>query len=230
MTDQRARLVAACRILFAEGHEHFFLGHASVREAIGGDRFWVKPSGLGLGEVSLGDLILLDLEGSRVAGMAPIHQEMPLHAEIYRRRPDVGAVVHTHPPFASALAASDAPFRIVSQDSLPFASGLARYEHAHLISTTERGRAVAEAIGDRSLVLLRNHGIAVAGATLEAAVVLAVSFERSVRTQSVAETLGSVVEIPADEAAAMRAELGAEPGHSSAIFEYLDRRQADRAG
>jgi L-fuculose-phosphate aldolase len=230
MDDRRDRLVVACRILEAGGHEHFFLGHVSVRAAEGSDGFWVKPSGLGLGEVGPDDLLRLDLDGVRVSGGGPIHQEMPLHAEIYRRRPDVGAIVHTHPAYASALAASDSPFRIVSQDSLPFLGGIARYDHAHLISTQDRGQAVAVTLGDRGLVLLRNHGIAAVGASLEQAVYLAVAFERSVRTQAIAASLGAVVEIPADEAAALVAELDAGPDRSRAIFEYLGRRQIDRAG
>jgi L-fuculose-phosphate aldolase len=229
MSDGRELLVDACRILQAEGHEHFHLGHASLRDGPGSDRFWVKRSGIGLGEVTIEDLVLLDLDGHRIAGDGSLHQELPLHGEIYRQRADVGAIVHTHPPYASALAATEAPFRLVGQDSLPFASGLPRYESARTITTAEQGRAVAQAVGDGPLVLLRNHGITVVGGTIQEAVYLAVAFERSVRIQTIAATLGTIREIPADEITALAAELDpAGSGRAAATFEYLRRTRVDR--
>jgi L-fuculose-phosphate aldolase len=229
MPDDRQVLVDACHILGREGHEHFHLGHASVRDGPGGDRFWVKRTGLGLAEVEVDDLVLLDFEGRRIAGDGPIHQEMPLHAEIYRQRPDVGAIVHTHPPYAAALSATEAPFRVVSQDSLPFASGLARFDSARLIATDELGRAVAAALGERSIVLLRNHGITVVGGSVPEVVYLAVAFERSVRAQAIANSLGTIREIPSDEIEAMTAELvETGPARAEAVFEYLRRTRVDR--
>ena len=222
--DVRELLAIACRILAAEGHEHFQFGHASARETAGAERFWVKPATLGLGEVRPADLVLVDLDGNRIAGDGPLHTELPIHGEIYRRRPDVGAVVHTHPFHAAALAASSAAFRVVSQDSLPFAPEPARFDSALLIVTPDQGRAVAEALADGSVVLLRNHGIVVVGGSVEEATYLAVAFERGVRLQHAAAVLGEVREIDPAE----REELGRQLGIGSerrakAIFTYLHR-------
>ena len=88
---------------------------------------WVKPAGLGLEEIQADDLALMDYDGRQLDGRHRLHNEMPIHNEIYRRRPDVQAVVHTHPFYAAALSASGARFEMVSQDSLPFAEGLGVY-------------------------------------------------------------------------------------------------------
>jgi ribulose-5-phosphate 4-epimerase/fuculose-1-phosphate aldolase len=77
------------------------------------------------------------------------------------------------------------------------------------VSTRGLGAGVAEALGDRAVVVLRNHGLAVVGNTIEAAVVLAVSFERSLAIQVAAAQLGSMAPMSADEAAALAQSLDA---------------------
>jgi L-fuculose-phosphate aldolase len=231
--DVRDLLAIGCRILAGEGHEHFQFGHASARESAAADRFWVKPADIGLHEVRSRDLVLVGLEGDRLAGDRPLHTELPIHSEIYRRRPDVAAVVHTHPFHAAALAASSADFRVVSQDSLPFGAGPARLDSALLVVTPEQGRAVADALADGPVVLLRNHGIVVAGRSVEEAVYLAVAFERSVRLQHAAAALGEVREIPPNEVEELGRQLGlGRPERARSIFEYLRRTlgeaEADR--
>jgi ribulose-5-phosphate 4-epimerase/fuculose-1-phosphate aldolase len=231
MRDQelRERLALACRVLFHEGHEHFYFGHLSAR-ATTGDAIWVKPAGVGLEEVQAADMVLMDAEGRKLEGERALHQEMPIHTEIYRGRPDVQAIVHTHPFHAAALSASQAGVEMISQDSLPFAEGVRLYPSAELVMTVAQGQAVAEALGARRAVLMRNHGITVAGPTIEVATVWAAELERSCRTQLAASQLGPLAPIPPDEVARMydRFELG-YPGRNEAIWRYLVRK-AQRAG
>lgn len=230
-TDVRVRVAQACRVLYAEGQEHFYLGHVSAREAPGSERLWVKPTGIGLGEVEPEDLVLLDLDGNRVAGSGTPHHEMPIHTQIYRARPDVRCVVHTHPFHAAAFAAATADFRMVSQDSVLFADGFGWYDSARLIVTPEQGRGVAEALGAYKLAVLRNHGIVAADATIESATFLAVSFDRSLRLQAQAAALGPVREIPPDEVAAMHDDFAnSYQGRAGTTFEYLLRRADLRFG
>src|SRR5581483_9185002 len=134
--------------------------------------------GLGLEEIQADDLALMDLDGRQLEGKHRLHNEMPIHNEIYRARPDVQAVVHTHPFYAAALTASGARFEMVSQDSLPFAEGLGWYPSAELVMTAEQGQAVAAALGERRAVLMKNHGIAVVGPSIEVATVWASELER----------------------------------------------------
>lgn len=192
----------ACKILYDQGQEHFHLGHVSARAA-GSGKVWVKPQGLSLGEIAPEDVMAIDLDGNRLTQGQPLHREMPIHTEIYRRRPDVNCVVHTHPFYASALAATTADFKIVSQDGVHFSEGIGRYESAELVVTKEQGEGVAEALGDLRAVILRNHGTAVVGVSVPVAVYLAVSLDRSIRMQHAASMLGEVRPIPPDQVAGM---------------------------
>jgi L-fuculose-phosphate aldolase len=200
MTDDELRLLVSqsCKILYDQGQEHFHLGHVSAR-APGSETIWVKPQGLGLGEIRPEDVMAIDLDGNQLTQGQPLHREMPIHTEIYRRRPDVNCVVHTHPFYASALAATDERLLMVGQDSLLFADGIGRYDSPEFVVTREQGEGVAAALGDRRAVLLRNHGVAVAGDSVAHATYLALSLERAVRAQLVAMQLGAVREMTPDE-------------------------------
>jgi ribulose-5-phosphate 4-epimerase/fuculose-1-phosphate aldolase len=219
----RARLATACRILSEQGHDHFHLGHVSAR-ADSVDAAWVKPNGLGLGEVGPEDPALMDLDGRQLRGERPLHNEMPIHTELYRRRPDIRAVVHTHAFYAAALTATHARLEMVSQDSILFADGVGVYDSPELVVSREQGQRLAEALGARRAVLLRNHGLTVVGASVEEATVYAVSLERSCRLQLAATQLGPLAPIGAEEAAAMAASLGSSARRTAAMWDYLVRR------
>ena len=222
LSDLATEVATACRILEAQGHEHSFLGHVSARQP--DDTLLAKPSGLGLAEVRSEDVITLDLEGHQLAGERKPHVEMPIHTRIYRRRDDIGAVVHTHAPEAAGLMASSAEFLMVNQDSVQFAEGVGLYPSAALIVTPERGDEVAEALGDKRAVLLRNHGLVTAGATVAEAVFLAVSLVNSLRVQAMASRFGEVSPIPEDEVAVMAHEFAASyESRVSATWSYLCR-------
>jgi L-fuculose-phosphate aldolase len=231
MKDQalREQLALACRVLFAEGHEHFYFGHLSAR-ATTGDGIWVKPAGVGLEEAEAADMALMDADGRKLEGERALHEEMPIHTGIYRARPEVQAIVHTHPFHAAALSASQARVEIVSQDAMPFAEGVRLYPSAELVMTAAQGQAVAEALGDRRAVLMQNHGITVVGPSIETATVWAAELERACRTQLAASQFGPLAPIPPDAVVRMydRFERG-YPGRNEAIWRYLVRK-AQRAG
>ncbi|HLG70233.1 MAG TPA: class II aldolase/adducin family protein [Chloroflexota bacterium] len=224
MKDQelREKLVQACRILAHEGHEHFYLGHVSVRASSDGE-LWAKPTGLGLEEVLAEDMVLADMDGQRLEGERKLHTEMPIHTGIYKRRPDVHAVVHTHAFHAAALSASTARFEYVSQDSLVFAGGVAAYPSAELVESAEQGERLAQALGQADVALMRNHGLTAVGASIEQAVVRAVSFERSCRLQLAAAQFGGVSPVPPDEAERMIARFGRQSNRETSIWRYLLR-------
>src|SRR5215212_783720 len=131
----------ACRILALEGYADLTLGHVSARPA-GGDTIYIKRKGVALDEVEPDDVVDLD------DPTAELHLETILHTEIYARRPDVGAVVHGHPPFATAFGATNAELEFLTHDAVLFAEGVAFFEEsAELITERAQGRAVAEALG-----------------------------------------------------------------------------------
>jgi L-fuculose-phosphate aldolase len=130
--------------------------------------------------------------------MSPdMHLEAVLHSEVYKLRPDVGAVVHGHPPFATAFAATGASLELLTHDSVLFADGVAVFrETAELITQPDQARAVAEALGSRRAVVLTNHGVLVTGKDVPWAVLAAITLERAIQLQSIAATLGPLRPMP----------------------------------
>ena len=182
--DPRRELARACRILAMAGQGDDIWGHATVRLP-GTDTFWMKPHKLGLEEVRSGDMLLVNLEGRVVRGTRPRHSEVFIHTEIYRARPDVGAVVHTHPVAATVFSSLGVPLLPVTHEGAYFTPpDVPRFdETTDLIVTAERGKSVARALGDRPALLLVAHGIVSVGATIEEATVNALLLDRAARAQ-----------------------------------------------
>jgi L-ribulose-5-phosphate 4-epimerase len=223
----RARLALACNILAMEGHTDISLGHASLREP-GANEYWVKASGFGLEEVAADDIILVDLEGTKRAGDRPVHREVPIHAEVYRRRQDVCAVVHTHPSYATALAATAVPLRPVSHEGVLF-QPLPRFtEMTDLIITAQQGRAMAEALGPHNALLLKNHGVVTVGPSIEYATLFAIFLEKAAQMQSLAASFGPFEWTDPKEAAAKRERIY-HPKAMETFWEYY-RRKVERQG
>lgn len=216
----REQAAWACRILALEGYADLTLGHVSAR---GDDSVYIKRKGIALDEVTPEDVVAVD------DPTATLHLETVLHTEIYKRRADVGAVIHGHPPYATAFAATDATLELLTHDALLFNDGVALFDDtAALITDEEQGRAVAQALGRRRALILRNHGVVVADRDVRWAVLSAVTLERAIRLQVVASTLGELRPI-ASEAAE---ELHAGKYQERFLDEYWEAwiRKVRRAG
>ena len=188
----REQVAWSGRILAMSGHGDYTLGHVSARSA-DGRSVLMKPNGLGLEEVTPGDVLALSLDGVRLSGAGPIHLEYVLHTEIYKARPDIGSVVHTHPPYATALGATDARLELLNHDAVLFREGLAYFDDtAELIVRPEQGAAVAAALGRRRVLVMRGHGVIVTGETVPWATYAALTLERVLRIQAIARSLGNL--------------------------------------
>jgi L-fuculose-phosphate aldolase len=202
----REQVAWACRILALEGYADLTLGHVSGRPE-GDDIVQIKRKGVALDEVDADDVIELDLTHDEVRLTPEMHLEAVLHTEVYKARPDVGAVVHGHPPFVTAFAATGATLEMLTHDSVLFSEGLAVFEETpEMITEAAEGKAVAQALGDRRAVVLRNHGVLVVGKNVPWAVLTALTLERAIRLQSIARTLGTLRPIAPQRAREMVAE------------------------
>jgi L-fuculose-phosphate aldolase len=182
----REQVAWACRILALEGYADLTLGHVSARP-VGSDTVYIKRKGVALHEVKPDDIV--DVEDPT----ADLHLETVLHTAVYAERPDVGAVVHGHPPYTTAFGATNAHLELLTHDAVLFANGISVFdETAELITDLEQGRAVAEALGARRAVILANHGVLVAEKDVRWAVLSALTLERAVRLQAIASTLGEL--------------------------------------
>jgi L-fuculose-phosphate aldolase len=186
----REQVACACRILASEGYADLTLGHVSVRGPEG--EVWIKRKGVSLDEVEPEDVVSLD------DADAVLHLETVLHTGVYRARADVGAVVHGHPPHATALGATTADLALLTHDGVLFADGVGRFDDPDLIVDDDQGDRVASALGRRRAVLMQNHGVLVVGKDVPWAVLTAITLERAARLQSIASTLGELRPIAAE--------------------------------
>src|SRR5260370_3176281 len=183
----RRELAYACRILAAHGQNDNIYGHVTHREA-GAQTFWMNPAAVGLEEMRQEALIRVALEGNVVEGELPRHLDFPLHAEIFRARPTITCVVHTHPIYSIAFAATGQPLHAVSHEGAQFTPpDVPRFTRtSDLITTRELGEEVASTMSGSLACYLINHGIVVAGNTIDKAVVSAINLERASQVQLLA--------------------------------------------
>ncbi len=180
----KRRLAEACRMLAAAGQGDDVWGHATARVP-GTNTFWMKPAGLGLEEIRPEQLLLVDLDGRVLRGRLPRHSEVFIHAEVFRARPEVNGVVHTHPVPATVFSSLEVPLRPILHEGTNFVPpDVPRFtETSDLIVTPPLGRAVARTLADRPALFLVNHGIVTAGESIEEATVNALLLDKAARAQ-----------------------------------------------
>jgi L-fuculose-phosphate aldolase len=182
----------ACRILAAHGYEDLTLGHVSAREPSDPGVMWIKRKGVSLAEVTPADVLRTSIEDD-IENASDLHLESVLHTEVYRARPDVLCVVHGHPLHATALGAAHSELAFLSHDAVMFQEGLAALDEVpELITGRSQGQLVAGALGERHVLLMRNHGVLVVGKDPAWAVLRAVTLERAVALQAIATRLGEL--------------------------------------
>jgi ribulose-5-phosphate 4-epimerase/fuculose-1-phosphate aldolase len=195
-----AELVTANHILYDQGVLDAF-GHVSVRHPEHPDRFLLARN-MAPGLVQAQDIIEFDLDGNpfNAAGRA-IYLERFIHSEIYKARPDVVAVVHSHSPSVVPFSVSrTSPLRATCHMAGFIGTAAPVFEirdHAGdanslLITNNELGHALSKSLGERSLVLMRGHGSTVVADSLRRAVYRAVYTEMNAQIQSAAQQLGEV--------------------------------------
>ena len=222
-------LINAGRILEDDGQGDYVLGHVTARLPGDPDHFLMKPATIGLEEMTPDNIITVDIEGEKVAGRMLRHNEVFIHSEIMRARPDVQAVVHTHAPHATAFASLGRPLLPVGHGGSLFCEGLPVFsETTDLIVDQARGRAVARTLGKHDALLLLSHGIVTCGRTVEEAVFLALALEKSCKMQLLVEACGGpkAMTDPA-EAKIKKARISRPDAHQN-VFRYLVRRLEKR--
>lgn len=172
-------------------------GHVSYRPP-GEDRVYIVGRlhvlGRSMASTTYDDIVVIDLDARHLEGRFPAPDESVIHTGVYRARDDVRAVVHVHAPQCIS-------FSIVGQPLVPlslmptvvklFMDGpIPLSDDARLINTPEQGDEIARLLGPSKAILLRGHGVAVVGESIEDAVVSTIELEAAARTQYQASSLG----------------------------------------
>ncbi len=227
MSDQIREVVTlASRVLAAAGQGDLVWGHASARDPGTDGGVWLKAAGWGLEEVTPARVQLVDAAGDVLAGDGPRHSEYAIHTEIMAARPDVGGVVHTHPPYVLALAAAGAPLLPVSHAANYFTPrGVPRFtDTADLILTPELGKKVAACLDDACAVFLVNHGMVTVGPDLPTATVAAVLLEQAARQQLLTRAFGGWTSWSDETESAAKRDHIYSGGAVASVWDYLVRQ------
>ncbi|MGD0574608.1 MAG: L-ribulose-5-phosphate 4-epimerase [Anaerolineales bacterium] len=159
----------------------------------------IKPSGVRYETLSAEKMVVVDLQGKVVEGPLKPSSDVLAHVYIYRHRPEVGGVVHTHSTFATAFAALGRPIPVSLTAICDEFGGPIPCGGYATVGGDEIGREVVAKIGSSPAILLKNHGVFTIGRTPEAAVKAAVTVEDVARTMFFALLLGQPEEIPLAE-------------------------------
>lgn len=229
--DVPEALVYGCKVLAADGQGDLIWGHLTARDPENPSRLYMKPAAMGLDEIEGEDLIQIDLDGKKVSGEREVHIEVFIHTEIMKRRPEVQCVVHTHAPWAVAFGSLNQQLVPVSHEGSLFSDGLPIFnQFTDLVMTPERGRAVAESLGDHNAILLQNHGLVTAGRNIAEAVMTAVFLEKACRMQMLTLAAGGAKAWTSPQEARLKKEHIYSPRAMEAAFRYCVRRIQAREG
>jgi ribulose-5-phosphate 4-epimerase/fuculose-1-phosphate aldolase len=215
----RLKLEQAHKIVHAEGlAEDSSRGHITARGTDG--LFYIKPWGMGFEKVRASDFQGIDLEGNLRDGQGKMHSERVLHLEIYRKRKDIHSVVHVHPYYSILLSSVfKGRVTVISQHGVRFAGKLPFYPSAELIQSKELAVKLAGALGDKPVVVMKNHGITVAGNSIEEAVMLAIHFEKASKEHLLSHLFGKPSGMSASEAKKLAAN-NYTPAQLQMLWEY----------
>ena len=224
----KQRLIDSGRILETQGLGDLTRGHVSIRVP-DEDLFIMKPHSFGFDEITLDNIVTCNLEGTKVGGGGRKHSEVYIHSEIYKARPDVQSVIHAHPTYAVAFSATGQAMQPISQPSVAFADGLPYFNDSiDLIRSQELGAAVARDLGNCKAVLMRNHGVAVVGGTVDESTILTIMLENACQIQLAAMAAGGLGKVfTAEQVAKLHNDI-TRPEQYTINFDYL-RRKAYRA-
>jgi L-fuculose-phosphate aldolase len=141
-------------------------GNISARD---GRLIWVKPSGLAMAELKGTDMCCIDADsGRQIEGKLKPTSELPMHLAIYRARPDVHAIFHTHSPWASGVISAGVDFKPMFAEVINDLGGIAQVPYI-MTSTKGLGDAVAEAAKKSETIFMTNHGVVTLGRTMKQA-------------------------------------------------------------
>jgi ribulose-5-phosphate 4-epimerase/fuculose-1-phosphate aldolase len=241
--QRQARIdLAACHRLAARfGFNEGIDNHLTMLVPEHSERFYLAPFGLLWSEVKASDLLELDFSGKVVAGRGLVEDTaLYIHLSAHRLLPQARCVLHTHMPYATAIGMLEDPrLAMAGQNALGFHDDIAYVEYRGLALDYSEGERLARALGTKSILMLRNHGVLVTGRSAAQAFERLYFLERACQAQMLALSSGrplhilpdSVVQATAAQFKACDSVGGQERTelHFAALKRMLDRSEADYA-
>jgi L-fuculose-phosphate aldolase len=185
-------LAYACRILAMTGQEAGLAGQISARSERPGS-YWTLRFGLGFDEATPDDFIEVDRDLNTLTGTGMANPATRFHLWVYEARPDVGSIIHTHSPWASALAAARQPLVVAHMDMTPLHDDCAFLaDWPGVPIADQEGVIISAALGSKRAIVLAHHGYLTAASSIEESTYLSVYLERAARMQLRAQAYGTL--------------------------------------
>ncbi len=217
------KLSTAWRFLYGRGFVDGF-GHISVR-AVEPDHFIVTPHSLD-SRAEAPEMAIVDLDGNVVGPPVRLPAELPIHLEIYRRRPDVGSVAHLHFLYTTSFSMTDLDLGISYFLASIFRSGIPIHPDPRLVNDRARAEALATTLGPHRAVIMKAHGVAITGETVEEMVAGAFLLEENARRTWVSATMGQVEYLDAELLAEIEESMLTSGGPIRRIWQLCESEAA----
>ncbi|PPF06909.1 aldolase [Burkholderia pseudomallei] len=223
----REKLALTCRILFDDGHDSGLAGQITCR-ADAPHTYYTQRLGLGFDEIAESNLLQVDQDLEVIGGQGIPNPANRFHTWIYRARPDVNCIIHTHPTHVAALSMLETPLVVSHMDTCPLHGDCAFLKDWPGVPVgNEEGEIISNALSDKRAILLSHHGQLVVGKTIEEACMLAILIERAARLQLLAMAAGAIAPIPPALAADAHDWIST-PKRDAVTFAYYARRALRR--
>jgi ribulose-5-phosphate 4-epimerase/fuculose-1-phosphate aldolase len=228
----RIELAACYRLAQRNGWDELIFNHISARVPGPEHHFLINPFGLAFEEVTASNLVKVDLDG-HIVGEAtyPINAAgFTIHSAVHAARPEVGCVIHLHTEAGMALAMLEDGLLPLSQTAMFFQTQLAFHDYEGIALNLEERERLVRDLGDKSVMILRNHGTLVAAATIGQAYVCMFLMEKAARAQLQALACGRKLVEASPQAIGVTAQFGkaASAGGAEYAWQAMVRR-LDRA-
>ena len=209
---RKHRLAAAFRLFARFGFDEGVAGHITVRDPEHTDCFWVNPFGVHFGLIRASDLILVDHTGQVVEGRHPVNTAaFAIHSRVHAARPDVVAAAHAHSMYGKTWSSLGRLLDPLTQDACAFYQDHALFDdYTGVVYETSEGDRIAQALGDKKAVILRNHGLLTVGRTVDEAAWWFITMDRTCHSQLLAEAAGKPIPIEHESALIARGQVGGE--------------------
>ncbi|MFT8473488.1 class II aldolase/adducin family protein [Acetobacter persici] len=211
---RKQRLAATFRLFARYGFDQGLAGHVTARDPEFPDRYWINPLGVHFSQITTSNLQLVDHEGNILIGNRPINTAgFTIHSALHKVRPDVIAAAHTHSTYGKAFSALGAPLLPLTQDSCAFYENHTIFDpFSGVVLEDSEGERLAETLGNKSALILQNHGLLTVGHSVETAAWRFISMDNAAHAQLIAQAAGPLKPIAPDIARKTAAQVGTEQG------------------
>jgi len=215
---RKQRLAAAFRLFGRFGFSEGIAGHITARDPERPDHLWVNPFGMHFSLIHASDSILVNDRGEVVEGNRPVNEAaFAIHSQIHAARPDVVAAAHAHSPYGKSWSSLGRLLDPLTQDACAFYEDHALFDdYTGVVLEIEEAKRIAQTLGGKKAVILRNHGLTTVGHSVDEAAWF-ITMERSCQAQLMAEAAGKPILIEPEFARLTHKQVGS---HQLGCFSF----------